>query len=304
MSNQLKQNNMEKNFKVGKEVLFKSYEYNSHIATIMAIEPNKVKQTRFGTFTSDCTINVNGKTKDVKFSDIYVPNERTLKIFGKLKWEVKGVNEDNGYFGAFSTIELDGKKAVAYCDDRDAIVKVVTDWYDDILGLRWSGDYRWNNDKPCVVFDKEKGYALNAPHVNNVISEWCESIDTKWNYQKNFGYYIKGVKDGCEVYITLNGNIIKAENANPKNYENVLKMCKTMTKDEVVSLWIEKGLPCAHIHGLEYKGASPKRITKENALEMFKTHNAFNGKFNSAEWRILNGEVTLLMRDYADSDYD
>jgi hypothetical protein len=295
---------MEKNFKVGDKVLFRSYDYNDNIATIVSIEPNKVKQTRFSTFTTDCTISVNGNTKDVKFADIYVPNERTIKIFGMKKWYIKGVKENNGYFGAFSTIEKDGKKAVVFCDDRDAIVRVVTDWYDDIFAVSWDGDYRWNHDKPCVVFDNEKGYALNAPHVNNVISEWCEEITPKWCYDKNVGDYVRGIKDGCEVLITSKGNIIKAETANPKNYENVLKTCKSMTNEEVVTLWIENGLPCAHIRGMEYKGASPKRITKENALEMFKTHHTFNGMFNSAEWRILNGEVTLLMRDYADSDYD
>lgn len=296
---------MEKNFKVGDKVLYRDYQMNnSRPFVISDIHENAVKSRWGKPYIADLTMVCGDYKVSVRFSDIYLPNERTLKLFGMKKWYVKGVRENNGYFGAFSTIEKDGKKAVVFCDDGDAIVKVVTDWYDDIFAVRWDGDYRWNNDKPCVVFDKEKGYALNAPHVNNVISEWCESIDTEWHYEKNIGDYIKGVKDGCNVYITPKGNIIKAETANPKNYENVLNMCKTMTKDEVVSLWIEKGLPCAHIHGLEYKGASPKRITKENALEMFKTHNSFNGMFNSAEWRILNGEVTLLMRDYANSDYD
>ena len=293
-------------FKVGDKVLYRSYVSNhfNELPTITKIEPNKITKTRFGVRTSDCTIDINGRVVDVKFSDIYIPNERTIRIFGKKKWDVKGVSQNNGYFGSFSKIELDGKKSDVYCDDRDAIVLVVTDWYDDIFALKWSGDYRWNDDKPCVVFDKEKGYALNEPHVNNVISEWCESIDTEWHYDNNIGNYLEGVKDGCDVYITKNGNIIKSEYANPKNYETILKMCKSMTNDEIVNLWIEKDFPCAYIRGMEYKGSKPIRINKEKANTLFQTHNSFNLPFNSAEWTILNGEVTLLMRDYANSDYD
>ena len=46
------------------------------------------------------------------------------------------------------------------------------------------------------------------------------------------------------------------------------------------------------------------KITKENAKELFQTHNSFGGSFNSVEWRVLDSQVTLLFRDYANSDYD
>ena len=231
-------------------------------------------------------------------------NERTKMVNGKYKWQVKGVKQNNGYFGAYSCIEVDGKFAVVYCDDRDALVKVITDWYDAIEWHNdWSGDYRWNDDKPIVVYDKEKGYSLNAPHTDKLLCDWLSEIIAVWKYDRNIGNYLKGVKDGKNVYITEKGNIINA-NVTSTNYEVVLKACKSMTNDEVRSLWIEKGLPCAHIRGMEYKGSVPHKIDKDTALEMFETHNHFNCMFNSAEWRVLDGEVTLLMRDYANSDYD
>lgn len=298
---------MSNQFNVGDKVLYRSYISNDREGAyeIVSIERKRHYSSWCGEFFTDCTIvSPNGRKDETTFDKLYLANERSLKVHGKKKWDVKGVNQNNGYFGSFSIIELDGKKCVVYCDDRDALVRVVTDWYDDILACSWSGDCRWNHDRPCIVYDKEKGYALNEPNKNNLISDWCESIDTKWCYEKNIGEYLKGVKDGCEVYIIKGGNIVKSETANPKNYENVLKMCKSFTNDEVVSLWIEKGFPCAHIHGLEYKGASASRVSKEKAKELFKTHCRFNGMFNSAEWRIYNGEVTLLMRDYANSDYD
>ena len=90
-------------------------------------------------------------------------------IDGKLKWVVNDILGDtkhkiplnNGYFGSYSLIEYKGKQAIVFVDDSDAIVHVVTDFYDKILyGSKydtWSGDYRYNNDKPVVVFDKNLG---------------------------------------------------------------------------------------------------------------------------------------------------
>ena len=47
-----------------------------------------------------------------------------------------------------------------------------------------------------------------------------------------------------------------------------------------------------------------EELRNNYAKEMFQTHNSFGGSFNSAEWRVLDSQVTLLFRDYANSDYD
>ena len=74
--------------------------------------------------------------------------------------------------------------------------------------------------------------------------------------------------------------------------------------NEIQTLWIDKNLPCEFIRGLEYKGKQRIKIDAEKATELLKTHHDFNSMFNSAEWIISSGQVKLLFREYADSDYD
>ena len=255
-----------------------------------------------------------GKTERKKFSDVNSVEMRVLDINRKDKWQVNAllgnttfkVKMDNGYFGAYSIIEYKGKKAVVFCDDRNAVVKLVTAFYDDILCLDWDGDYRWNNDKPCIV--KEEGlYNILEKHSNHLLcGEWLKEIKPHWKSDKALGYYLNGVnQNGESVIITDKGTIRLANLATPKNLNNILAAVKLFeTKQEVIDCWINKGLPCAHIRGLEYKGARCGLISKEEALEYIETHYRFGKPFNSAEWRILDGAVTLLFRDYCDSDYD
>lgn len=298
------------NFKIGEKVLFRSF--NSNRSTIPTIKDLKV----ISEFSSLCNCNVttdvtlefgDGSTYRTTRDKIYKVNKRTIDIFGKYKWDVAGVRQDNGYFGAYSCIEIDNKKAIVFCDDRDAIVKVVTDWYDDIIyNGDWSGDYRWNNDKPIVVYDKKKGYNLNGVHKNELLcGEWLNKIEPKWIYDNVLGYYVKGEnKNGEMVIISTMGTIRLESLSNPKNIENVLNSVKKFSKEDVLHLWIEKDLPCAYIRGLEYKGSKHTFITKEQAIDLYKTHNSFDTQFNSVEWRVLDNQVTLLFRDYCDSDYD
>lgn len=255
-----------------------------------------------------------GKTERKKFSDVYLVDSRVLDINQKDKWQVNAllgatpfkVGMDNGYFGAYSIIEYKGKKAVVFCDDRDAIVKLVTAFYDDILCVAWSGDYRCNTDKPCIV--KEDGlYNILEKHSNHLLcNEWLKDIECKWKYHNTLGYYLNGVNQNGEgVIITDKGTIRLANLATPKNLNNILAAANLLTtKQEIIDCWISKGLPCAHIRGLMYKGARHNLISKEEALKYIETHCRFSGSFNSAEWRILDGAVTLLFRDYCDSDYD
>ncbi len=254
-----------------------------------------------------------GRTSRVNLSQIYKPDPRTLELFGMRKWDVEGVKRDNGYFGAYSCIEYKGKKAIVFCDDRDAIVKVVTDWYDDILYGKgadsfWDGDNRWNHDKPIIVIDKDKGYNLNAPHRYDLLCErWLRSLDGKWCYNKVQGDFMLGIdsdEENTPVVVTKQGTIRKAVQATPEEIEKLLKMVKGFTLDEIERLWIKQGRPCYYICGFEFKGAGHRKVTKEKALEYFKTHHSFDCSFNSAEWRVIDGEVALLFRDYSGSDYD
>ena len=87
------------------------------------------------------------------------------------------------------------------------------------------------------------------------------------NYSdRTLGYYLKGNdKNGNAVIITENGSVRLASMATPDNINAIMTKVKTYTNDEVLHLWIEKGLPCAHIHGLEYKGAHWGMMSQEKA---------------------------------------
>lgn len=297
-------------FNVGDKVLFRSPLRNGEeIPTIknLKVISNYSELCKQWIITDVALVYDNGRVCRTSRKEIYKPNYRTLKIHGKYRWEVKGVKERNGYFGSYSCIELDGKKAIVFCDDSDAIVNVITDWFDDIIyNNDWSGDNRWNYDKPIVVYEKDKGYNLNAVHENNLLcDEWLKNIEPKWIHDNTIGCYVNGENfNGEKVIISQKGTIHLKELSNPKNIENVLKSVKQFTNEEVLHLWIEKNLPCAYIRGIEYKGSKWGRITKDVAIELYKTHNSFDTRFNSVEWRVLDNQVTLLFRDYCNSDYD
>ena len=218
-----------------------------------------------------------------------------------------------GYFGKYTLIKLKGKKAIVFTDIRDSIVKLITYWFDDILynipgfDSCWDGDYRFNHDKPIIV--KENGlYNLVEPHTNNLLlKEWCKSIETKWTYKKEIGYnyFVNAITEkGTEIIVFSDGSTVIKNHCTKENIENVLKFAKSLTINEIQTLWIDKNFPCEFIRGLEYKGSISREITSEKATELLKTHHDFNSMFNSAEWIISNGQVKLLFREYADSDYD
>lgn len=249
-----------------------------------------------------------------KLSEIYKCDERFFDINNKSKWDVNELLKDepynvslkNGYFGSYSLIQYKDKQCIVFVDDRDAKVITVTGFYDKIYyNDSWSGDHRWNNDKPVIVYDKELGYNIIKPHCNQLLcEEWLTEIARKWFYREDIGDYLLGTKKKDFVRIFTNGTIVGIEESGSEYLLNTLTKVKQYTHEEILNNWILKEKPCAHIYGLEYKGAKAGRITKERAEELFKTHKAFNVRFNSAEWRIIDGTVCLLFRDYANSDYD
>lgn len=242
-----------------------------------------------------------------------VNNKTRFNIGLVLDEDSNKIPSDLGYFGKYTLIKLKGKKAIVFTDIRDSVVKLITYWFDDILynipgfDSCWDGDYRFNHDKPIIV--KENGlYNLVEPHTNNLLlKEWCKSIDTKWFYKKEFGgnYAVNVIdKNDNEIIVFTDGSIIQKYICTKENIENVLKMAKSLSINEIQTLWIDKNLPCEFIRGLEFKGKQSIKIDSEKATELLKTHNNFNSKFNSVEWIVSGGQVKLLFREYADSDYD
>ena len=85
--------------------------------------------------------------------------EQTMNVNGMYKWDLNNLLDDsskrvidNGYFGSWHTIQMQGKQTMVYCDDRDALIIMATDeWFDEVVKLGWSGDYRWNHDTPAIV---------------------------------------------------------------------------------------------------------------------------------------------------------
>ena len=247
--------------------------------------------------------------------------ELTDIVDSKNRFNIDSVLDDDsdkmprhiGYFGAYTLIKLKNKKAIVLIDSRNSIIKLITYWFDDILygtvyNSKWDADNRWNYDKPIVV--KENGlYNLVKPHSNKLLlSEWCKSIDTKWFFKKEFKfneYAVNAIdKNDNEIIVFTDGSIMQKNICTKENIENVLKMVKNLSINEIQTLWIDKNLPCEFIRGLEYKGKQRIKIDAEKATELLKTHNNFNSDFNSAEWIVSSGQVKLLFREYADSDYD
>ena len=247
--------------------------------------------------------------------------ELTDIVNSKNRFNIDSVLDDDsdkipthiGYFGAYTLIKLKNKKAIVFIESSNSIIKLITYWFDDILynipgfDSCWDGDYRFNHDKPIIV--KENGlYNLVEPHTNNLLlKEWCKSIETKWTYKKEIGYnyFVNAITEkGTEIIVFSDGSTVIKNHCTKENIENVLKMVKSLSINEIQTLWIDKNLPCEFIRGLEYKGKQRIKIDAEKATELLKTHNNFNSDFNSAEWIVSSGQVKLLFREYADSDYD
>lgn len=208
------------------------------------------------------------------------------------------------YFPEYSVIKYKGKKAVVLVDCRDAKIKVVAGWYDDIIGMNWDGDYRFNRDKPCVVIEDGK-YNLAEAHSGKLLLEKSvKHINPEWHYDKSIGYFVNGTNfDGKAIIITQKGFV--SENSDLATaLQTQMEEVKNWSIDTIQKEWIDKGMPCGHIRGMEWKGATLGLISTEKANELFKTHRRFTGAFNSAEWRFYDGKVILLFCDYANSDYD
>lgn len=256
--------------------------------------------------------------------------ELTKLVESTFRWEINSildedsprVNEHNiGYFGLYAHIKVQGKECIILLELRERYPKVVTDWFDQIWysgkdnAPTWDADYRWNHDYPLVVRNGEE-YNLCKVHGKGVLMDkWVGKFcNYKPIYDKTIGYYYEaeaeiGEKDYDEtidyVTITPKGEIFQGDIYSVSEMAlNDMEYAKSLSAEQLLDGWINRGFPCGYICGLEYKGAVIHSIDKTKASQLVKSHHRFGGMFNSAEWINHNGRVTLVFRDYSDGDYD
>ena len=238
--------------------------------------------------------------------------ERTALIDGKEMWTVNNgplLNEPlrvrpPQYFGTYSVISLEGKKAVVLCNS-DYKVKVVGGWYDDIIKMDWSDDYRFNyGDRPCFV---REGYKFNIiePHTGKLlIKEWLKEITCGWVWKRYIGVYTEGIGiDGNEYVVSTNGNITPKDMAGRETIESVLKEVKEYTTEQIKAEWIDKNLPCMHIQGYEHKGAKKAYISNYEASKLIDGMHK-HGTIRKASFIVYDNRVTLLISDYSIFDFE
>jgi hypothetical protein len=234
---------------------------------------------------------------------------------GIKKWDINSILDedsnqvpnDNGYFGRYTVIKFNGKSNIVFCDDRNAeCIIASSEWFDEIVCCDWSGDYRWNSNKPAIVRNGKK-YALLSTRKGpiykdsekmKIISEWFESSNPKWIYNSSVqGYCVNCIVNRKNSIITENGNLIH------ENPSEILESVKDYSKEEIISKWINKGKPCAYQYGYSYKGSIPCTINKEKAIELLPKYN-FGMGFYELSWRIVDGVAALVFNEYSVYDME
>ena len=71
-------------------------------------------------------------------------------------------------------------------------------------------------------------------------------------------------------------------------------------KTELKTL-IENGLPCYRQFGFSYRGTMPRKITKEQALELLPSYSPGKGFWELSE-RNIDGYPSLVFTEYSESD--
>ena len=256
--------------------------------------------------------------------------ELTKLVESTFRWEINSildedsprVNEHNiGYFGLYAHIKVQGKECIILLELRERYPKVVTDWFDQIWysgkdnAPTWDADYRWNHDYPLVVRNGEE-YNLCKVHGKGVLMDkWVGKFcNYKPMRDETIGYYYEAEAEIAEkdydktidyVTITIKGKVFQGDIYSVTEMAlNDMEYAQSLSADQLLDGWINRGFPCGHIYGFEYKGASIRSIDKAEATRLVKSHHRFGGMFNSAEWINHNGIVTLVFRDYSDGDYD
>jgi len=64
---------------------------------------------------------------------------------------------------------------------------------------------------------------------------------------------------------------------------------------------IENGTPCYRQFGFSWKGAFPRKITKEQALELLPNYSPGMGFYELSE-RVISGYPSLVFTEYSEAD--
>ena len=238
--------------------------------------------------------------------------ERTTLIDGKDMFAVNDgplLNEPlrvkpPQYFGTYSVISLEGKKAVVLCD-RKYKVNIVGGWYDDVLKMEWSDDHRFNDgDRPCFIMVDGK-FNIIEPHTGKLLMKgWMKEITDTWFWQPYVGEYAEGIGlDGNEYVISTNGTITPKEMASREAIEKTLNKVRAYSTAQIKAEWIAKNLPCMFIQGHEYKGAKKAYIRNYEALKLIDGMHK-HGVMRKASFIVYDNRVTLLISDYTLLDFE
>ena len=238
------------------------------------------------------------------------------KIDGMYKWNLNNHMDDcskrigdNGYFGSWHKIQIEGKQTMVYCDDRDALCfTAINEWFDEVVVLGWSGDYRWNSDKPAIVRNGDKYNIVECPKggmyksskkMRILCDEWFEIVGKpQWQYSKLIQTsYVSAMIGGEVVQITKEGTIIR------ENPQDTLAMVSHYSREEILEKWIKQGKRCIYREGWAYRGAKAKEISMEKAIELFPQYH-FGKGFYEMGWLIEDGRVVLEFNELSVLDME
>ena len=246
------------------------------------------------------------KQNDVELNDEFYA-KCLEELNGKDKWTINNyirnmggdlIPMDNGYFGGFTCITFYNKQAIVYVDDRDAIVKFATHFYDKICyggRNRWHGDTRFGcENRPIVVIENGK---YNMVCVGNklVFNEWYSFIDPIENYSSAVGYYhLAKDMSGATIKLSNGGYVVKDNSAE-------MAFAKSLTREEILEKWINAGKLVVGGFGFQYRGAGTGVIDNTTAAKNFHKYH-FGMGFYELSWVEYKGQVALQMREYSEND--
>lgn len=231
-----------------------------------------------------------------------------------------------GYFGEYFLLSVDGRKTVASCDPRDAVLVPVMDWYDDVTipvppgaaasgqGLPWSKDVRFGhpgNDIPVIVSRGGKfalaGLAGLRPggRIAPYCGAWYDTIEPKMRTAviggRTFTAF-KAARNGREVYLTERG----VETSCPEAVKAEFDAACAIRPEDVPSEWVAAGRPCAVQRGFSYRGAEPVPARRELAERLYAVCDFTGGRHSAvkAEWTVMDGRATLLFKVFGELDFE
>lgn len=213
------------------------------------------------------------------------------------------IPRSNGYFGDYTLITYCGRQAIVYVDDRDALVKFMTPFYDEIYygynkgGKTWDADERYNSGD-CGI-KVRNGELYNFICKKSKGKPYCG----KW-YKEISSKPINDSLGGFDA-VNENGEHVRLSGGGWEIHDTTEEMAaaKAMTREEILEKWIKAGKLVVGGSGWEYRGARTAIIPTDKAVEMFPKY-SFGKGFYEMEWTTYRGQVALSMREYSELDME